>query len=704
MSSGGEDQNNNTTLLQGSRLLYITQDGNQSVGINSFLDPSTNAVMGLVIFNELNDPPNQTRISINNEGITETFANGDPSINVSWENFYLLKEATPALRIPDASNIYVVNNTYEANDNNLAKTRKATLSAVSATDPTLALEILTTGEKATLTQDTLTYLDMSGGTPVSASWASIIAGNPTPSLSGVLAVGNSAGTFDIDMSGNDILNCASITSIGDLLLNPVGSIDANGKTLNMTAGEIHNCPLIHSQNNTDITIEGKGTGDVILKTANTNRLGISDTGDWTINGGVGTSGQVLTSAGAGVSPSWTTPSSSASSLSATLAVGNSAGTFDIDMSGNELLNVDKISVASPFNFSVIGLYDTTTARNTAIPSPYSNQFAWIKSFGQLTFWNSNIPQWLNYGQPTNLSTLSVSGFTLGVDYSIIYVDSSNTVVGGATETGSTIYKFNPTTTTAGSVSITKNIPITYLLVGGGGGGGGAQQFNTIQTTGGGGGGAGGYKTGTNNFLGGVSYAIQVGGGGSAGINDTNGTNGGATIINYASGNNNVLGGGYGGSRFQNGNTGGSGGGGGGGRVAVVQSGGLGFVGEGNNGGNTTFSPDANGGGGGGASAVGGTSGTAGLAVGGAGTSNTIAGGSAIFYSGGGGAGGSGAGFVANAGGNGGGGGGGASGRNGVAGTNGTGGGGGGAGINGGVNGTGGVGGSGLLLIRFPTYW
>lgn len=306
MSSGGEDQNNNTTLLQGSRLLYITQDGNQSVGINSYLDPSTNAVMGLVIFNELNDPPNQTRISINNEGITETFANGDPSINVSWENFYLLKQATPALRIPDASNIFVVSDTYEANDNNLAKTRKATLSAVASADTKLELEILTSGEKATLTQDTLTYLDISGGTAVSASWASIIAGNPTPSLSSVLAVGNSAGTFDIDMSGNDILNCASITSTGDLLLNPVGSIDANGKTLNMTAGEIHNCPLIHSQNNIDITIEGKGNADVILKTANTNRLAISDTGDWTINGGVGTSGQVLTSAGAGVSPSWTT--------------------------------------------------------------------------------------------------------------------------------------------------------------------------------------------------------------------------------------------------------------------------------------------------------------------------------------------------------------------------------------------------------------
>ena len=174
MSSGGEDQNNNTTLLSGSRILYLTQDGNESVGLNSYLDPSTNAVMGLVIFNELNDPPNQTRISINNQGITETFANGDPSINVSWENFYLLKEATPALRLPDVSSNFVVNNSYEANDDNLAKTRKATLSAVASADPTLALEDLTSGEKATITQDTLTYLDASGGTPVSTTLANII--------------------------------------------------------------------------------------------------------------------------------------------------------------------------------------------------------------------------------------------------------------------------------------------------------------------------------------------------------------------------------------------------------------------------------------------------------------------------------------------------------------------------------------------------
>jgi hypothetical protein len=61
------------------------------------------------------------------------------------------------------------------------------------------------------------------------------------------------------------LSANEITAPGDLLLNPVGSVDMNGKVLNMTNGEIHNCPLIHSRNNQDIVIEGKGTGKVTFK-------------------------------------------------------------------------------------------------------------------------------------------------------------------------------------------------------------------------------------------------------------------------------------------------------------------------------------------------------------------------------------------------------------------------------------------------------
>lgn len=97
-------------------------------------------------------------------------------------------------------------------------------------------------------------------------------------LDSVLTNGNNAGANDIDLNGNDLLNVDTITSTGDLFLNPVGSIDCNGKTINMTGGEIHNCDLIHSQNNTDIDIQGKGTGDIILTTNNQSRLKITDAG------------------------------------------------------------------------------------------------------------------------------------------------------------------------------------------------------------------------------------------------------------------------------------------------------------------------------------------------------------------------------------------------------------------------------------------
>ena len=80
------------------------------------------------------------------------------------------------------------------------------------------------------------------------------------------------------MNDNKILNVTEITATGDLSLNPVGSINCNGKTIDMTGGEIHKVPLIHGQNNNNITLEALGTGDIVFKTNNVNRLFITDTG------------------------------------------------------------------------------------------------------------------------------------------------------------------------------------------------------------------------------------------------------------------------------------------------------------------------------------------------------------------------------------------------------------------------------------------
>jgi hypothetical protein len=116
---------------------------------------------------------------------------------------------------------------------------------------------------------------------LSSSFFFKLSGGGSGDLATVLAAGNSAGANDIDMNGNDILNVDTITASGNLTLNPIGSIDCNGKTIDMTGGEIHKIPLIHSQNNIDLTIEGKGTADLVFKTNNVDRLKITDAGIFT---------------------------------------------------------------------------------------------------------------------------------------------------------------------------------------------------------------------------------------------------------------------------------------------------------------------------------------------------------------------------------------------------------------------------------------
>ena len=116
---------------------------------------------------------------------------------------------------------------------------------------------------------------------LSSDFFFVVSGGGVSDLATVLAAGNSAGANDIDMNNNDLLNVDTITASGDLTLNPVGSINCSGKTIDMTGGEIHKVPLIHSQNNIDLTIEGKGTADLIFKTNNVDRLKITDAGVFT---------------------------------------------------------------------------------------------------------------------------------------------------------------------------------------------------------------------------------------------------------------------------------------------------------------------------------------------------------------------------------------------------------------------------------------
>ena len=92
-----------------------------------------------------------------------------------------------------------------------------------------------------------------------------------------------------DLYGTLTLDAVGITITSDTEIQGVlnmGAIPLVDRRIDMNGGEIHQVSLVHSQNNNDITIEAKGTGDVILETATIPRLTISDTGFQTFQGGM----------------------------------------------------------------------------------------------------------------------------------------------------------------------------------------------------------------------------------------------------------------------------------------------------------------------------------------------------------------------------------------------------------------------------------
>ena len=235
----------------------------------------------------------------------------------------------------------------------------------------------------------------------------------------------------------------------------------------------------------------------------------------------------------------------------------------------------------------------------------------------------------------------------------ITFNSNGTWSGTAnSEASDQTYNFTITATSGGqtatrnySITVTAPRVVEYLVIAGGGGGGN------------GGGGAGGYRnsyasetSGANsstestiNLIGGTTYTITVGAGGTSYTNalDGNSTSGADSSIS-GSGLTTItsLGGGGGGSNAPNAaKTGGSGGGGHGGYTDNGQSGASGTANQGSSGGNgTQFGSAASSGGGGGAGGSGsnGSSGQAGN--GGSGLSSSITG-SSVSRAGGGGSGG-----------------------------------------------------------------
>ncbi len=356
----------------------------------------------------------------------------------------------------------------------------------------------------------------------------------TEDLATTLLAGNSAGATDIDLNNNTLLKCAEITSTADLLLNPTGSIDANGKTLNMTNGEIHNCPLIHSQNNNDIDIEAKGTGNVVLKTSNTDRLIINDTGEWTINGGNGSSGDVLLSNGAGASPSWGSAPVPANVFNNIVYFGNATATtalklYYLNDSGNWVLasNTNSIGKLLAFavgtNSSTNGMWIASNTGNIPIAVATAN-------IGSPVF-VSSVAGEITGTQPAgqDLSLVRQVGYKISATeikfflYPIYITPTGMNGYGIATQIGGTSSTITDTnqytllawTALTGTRTFTISVAGLFdvLMVGGGGGGGSGVGYGG---EGGGGGGAGQVIIETM-YLPVGTYDVNVGAGGAESV-------------------------------------------------------------------------------------------------------------------------------------------------------------------------------------------
>lgn len=224
----------------------------------------------------------------------------------------------------------------------------------------------------------------------------------------------------------------------------------------------------------------------------------------------------------------------------------------------------------------------------------------VEGTGALRVSNGTTPQ-----RPTaeagmiryNTTTSSLEGYIAGSWIAI----KGPFIVSGGTETtvgSDTVLSF----TSTGTMTVTNDGDVSYLVVGGGGGGGGSggDGWN------GGGGGAGGMRTGTLSVTSG-SYTVTVGSGGSGGTSNgpTNSSNkaasgGSSTLVSITS----VGGGGGGAGKFSNDSNAPGAPGGSGGGAGFCGSAGSGTPGQGSSGGSGGCGPNGLGAAGGGAGATG----------------------------------------------------------------------------------------------------
>ena len=87
------------------------------------------------------------------------FINTSAGVNVTWSQINTLEFVTSAVRLPTTPNQFLINDTFVANDNYLAPTRTAVLSAPPLVEPSLTLTNITSGGNSVLTTQTLTLTE-----------------------------------------------------------------------------------------------------------------------------------------------------------------------------------------------------------------------------------------------------------------------------------------------------------------------------------------------------------------------------------------------------------------------------------------------------------------------------------------------------------------------------------------------------------------
>jgi len=447
------------------------------------------------------------------------------------------------------------------------------------------------------------------------------------------------------INGNNVVIAANILDNAVITSKILDSNVTTGKIAdsNVTTGKI-------ADNAVTLAKMDSGTdGNIISYDASGNPVAVA----------TGSSGQVLTSAGAGAVPTFADAASGLEWQSSIVTAST------LTAVGNRGYWINTTS-----NICTITLPSSATVGDRLVFTDYART------------WNTNKivldSNGLNYqGSP---DTMTVEYSTDGQSLDIVY---SGATKGWIANTDEATVRYIPA------------YDIDYLVVGGGGGGGGNS---------GAGGGAGGFRTSTQSMpTGGLLVTVVIGDGGAAAISGSLSQFSGPGLTTISS-----AGGGGGGGFAIAGSSGGSGGGGGtGSDIGAVGAGGAGNTpstspSQGNNGGsgnpNTSIGnpyTEISGGGGGGAGAVG----TAGIdnvaGNGGAGTASSITGASVTRAGGGGG------GTYGTTAGSGGAGGGGAGAKGSGAATAGTVNTGGGGGAQG-VGGTGSSGGKGIVILSIPT--